>query len=66
MSNKQFWTKTNVAVVKAVRSAKGKSNSALRQDWKSKQLSRSGSHSHVSISDIRTLGTGLSRTTSSE
>jgi len=62
MSNKQFWTKTNAAVLKAVRSANGKSDSVLRRDWKLKQASRSGSHSYVSISDVRTLGTGLSRT----
>ena len=66
MSNKQFWKKTNAAVLKAVRSSKGKGDSALRRDWKLKQVSRSGSLTYVSISDVRTLGTGLSRTTSTE
>jgi hypothetical protein len=66
MSNKQFWTKTNAAVAKAVRAARGKTDRELRLDWKLKQASRSGSHSYVSISDVRTLGTGLSRMTSIE
>src|SRR6266404_876364 len=65
MSNRQFWTKTNAAALKAVRSAKGKPDTALRRDWKLKQASRSGSHSYVTISEIRTLGTGISRAISS-
>lgn len=37
-----------------MRSANGKPDKELRKDWKLKQASRSGSHSYVSISEIRT------------
>ena len=40
MPNKGFWKKTNAAAAKAVRSAKGQPNSALKRDWKPKQASR--------------------------
>lgn len=39
-------------------------NMANSEFWKLKQASRSGWHSYVSISEVRTLGTGLSRATS--
>lgn len=61
MSNKQFWTKTNAAAKRAAASARKQKDAALRKDWKLKQASRGGSHSYVSISEVRTLGTGRSR-----
>jgi hypothetical protein len=64
MSNKQFWKKTNTATKKAALAAGKKGDLALRKDWKLKQASRGGSHSYVTVSDVRTLGTGLSRRTS--
>ncbi len=66
MPNKEFWKKTNAAAAKAVRSAKGRPDSALKRDWKSKQASRSGSRIYVSISEVRTLGTDRIRAISSK
>jgi hypothetical protein len=51
-----FWKRTNEAASKAGHDANKTSEANLKKDWTSKQASRGGSHSRVTLDEIRKLG----------
>jgi hypothetical protein len=53
---KDFWKRTNDAASKAGHDANKASEANLKKDWRSKQASRGGSQSRVTLDEIRRLG----------
>ena len=53
---KDFWKRTNDAASKAGQDANKASEAALKRDQRLKQASRRGSHSRVTLDEIRRLG----------